>query len=100
MLTKILVVYSSVVTTLLAAFTLAGAAAARGQDRVQQVDELDVHRINVRERQATNASRAALSEAKRIRAKIGHTPACSSITTKEPRTAVWYSVDAATRTAK
>src|SRR5215510_3366912 len=40
MLTKILVVYSAVVTTLLAAFTLAGAAAAK----VQRVDEIDVHR--------------------------------------------------------
>lgn len=53
MLTKILLVYSTVVTTLLAAFTLAGSAAARGQDRVQQIDELDVHRINVRERDGT-----------------------------------------------
>jgi hypothetical protein len=53
MLTKILVVYSTVVTTLLAAFTLAGSATARGQDRVQQIDELDVHRINVRERDGT-----------------------------------------------
>ena len=49
MLTKILVVYSTVVTTLLAAFTLAGSATARGQDRPQQFSELDVHRINVRE---------------------------------------------------
>jgi Cu2+-containing amine oxidase len=53
MLTKILVVYSTVTTTLLAAFTLASGAAARGQDKVQQVDELDVHRINVRERDGT-----------------------------------------------
>jgi hypothetical protein len=53
MLTKILVAYSTVVTTLLAAFTLAGATAARSQDRVQQIDELDVHRINVRERDGT-----------------------------------------------
>ena len=53
MLTKILVVYSTVLTTLLAAFTLATSAAARGQDRVQQIDELDVHRINVRERDGT-----------------------------------------------
>jgi hypothetical protein len=48
-LSKVLVVYSTVVTTLLAAFTLAGSAAARGQDRVQRFDEIDVHRINVRE---------------------------------------------------
>jgi hypothetical protein len=53
MLTKILVAYSTVVTTLLAAFTMAGSAAARGQDRVQQFDEIDVHRINVREPDGT-----------------------------------------------
>jgi hypothetical protein len=45
MLFKILAVYSTVLTTLLAAFTLAGSAAAK----VQRFDELDVHRINVRE---------------------------------------------------
>ena len=49
MLTKILLVYSTVVTTLLAAFTLAGAAAAK----VQRIDEIDVHRINVREPDGT-----------------------------------------------
>ena len=53
MLTKILLVYSTVMTTLLAAFTLAGSAAARGQDRVQQLDEIDVRRINVREPDGT-----------------------------------------------
>jgi hypothetical protein len=45
MLTKILVAYSTVLTTVLAAFTLAGSAAAK----VQRFDEIDVHRINVRE---------------------------------------------------
>jgi len=45
MLTNILVVYSTVLTTLLAAFTLAGSAAAK----VQHFDEIDVHRINVSE---------------------------------------------------
>src|SRR3982750_4336689 len=49
MLTKILVVYSTVVTTLLAAFTLTGAAAAS----VQQFDEIDVRRMNVREADGT-----------------------------------------------
>ncbi len=53
MLTKILVVYSTVLTTLLAAFTFAGSAAARGQGKVQQFDEIDVHRINVREADGT-----------------------------------------------
>ena len=53
MLTKILVVYSAVVTTLLGGFTLAGTAAARAQDKVQQFDEIDVHRINVREPDGT-----------------------------------------------
>jgi hypothetical protein len=53
MLTKILVVYSTALTTLLAAFTMAGAAAVRGQERVQQFDEIDVHRINVREPDGT-----------------------------------------------
>src|SRR5216117_3179068 len=49
MLTKVLVVYSTVLTTLLAAFTLAGSAAAR----VQHFDEIDAHRINVREPDGT-----------------------------------------------
>jgi len=49
MLTKVLVVYSTVLTTLLAAFTLAGSAAAR----VQHFDEIDAHRINVREADGT-----------------------------------------------
>jgi hypothetical protein len=49
MLTKMLAVYSAVLTTLLTAFTLAGAAAAK----VQRLDELDVHRINVREPDGT-----------------------------------------------
>jgi hypothetical protein len=49
MLTKILVAYSTVVTTLVAAFTLSGSVVARGQDKLQQFDEIDVHRINVRE---------------------------------------------------
>src|SRR5216117_567413 len=49
MLTKILVVYSTVLTTLLTAFTLAGSAAAK----VQRFDEIDVHRLNVREPDGT-----------------------------------------------
>lgn len=49
MLSKVLVVYSTVVTTMLAVFTLAGAAAPR----VQRFDEIDVHRINVREADGT-----------------------------------------------
>ena len=53
MLVKILVLYSTVVTTLLAAFTFARPAAARGQDRIQQFDEIDVHRLNVREPDGT-----------------------------------------------
>ena len=53
MITKILAIYSTVLTTLLAAFTLGGSAAARGQDRVQQLDEIDVHRINLREADGT-----------------------------------------------
>src|SRR5258705_11860257 len=48
-LTKILVVYSTVLTTLLAGFTLAGSAAAK----VQRFDEIDVRRINVREPDGT-----------------------------------------------
>ncbi|HEY3838312.1 MAG TPA: hypothetical protein VGL72_17155, partial [Bryobacteraceae bacterium] len=46
---KILVVYSAVVTTLLAVFALAGFAAPK----VQRFDEIDVHRINVREADGT-----------------------------------------------
>jgi hypothetical protein len=53
MLIKILVVYSTVMTTVLAAFTLAGSTAARGRDRVQPLDEINVHRINVREPDGT-----------------------------------------------
>jgi hypothetical protein len=53
MLSKILVVYSTVMTTLLAAFAISGFATARGQERVQQLDEIDVHRINVREADGT-----------------------------------------------
>ena len=49
MLTKVLAVYSTVLTTLLAAFTFAGAAAAK----VQHFDEIDAHRINVREPDGT-----------------------------------------------
>jgi len=49
MITKILVVYSTVLTTLLAAFTMTGAAAAK----VQRFDEIDVHRVNVREPDGT-----------------------------------------------
>ena len=47
--TKILVVYSAVMTTLLASFALAGFAAPK----VQHFDEIDVHRINVREADGT-----------------------------------------------
>lgn len=49
MLTRMLAVYSTVLTTLLAAFTLAGSAAAK----VQRFDEIDVHRVNVREADGT-----------------------------------------------
>jgi hypothetical protein len=49
MLTKILVVYSTVLTTSLTAFTLAGSAAPK----VQRFDEIDVHRVNVREPDGT-----------------------------------------------
>jgi hypothetical protein len=49
MLTKVLAVYSTVLTTLLAAFTLAGSATAQ----VQRFDEIDVRRINVREPEGT-----------------------------------------------
>lgn len=49
MLTKILAVYSAIATTLLAAFTVAGSAAARAQ----RLDEIDVQRINVREPDGT-----------------------------------------------
>ena len=49
MLTRILVVYSTVLTTLLAAFTLAGSRPTG----VQHFDEVDVHRVNVREPDGT-----------------------------------------------
>jgi len=53
MLIKVLVFYSTVMTTLLAVLTLTGPTAVRAQDRIQQLDEIDVHRINVRERDGT-----------------------------------------------
>jgi hypothetical protein len=53
MLTRILVVYSTVLTTVLAALTFVQAPAAQAQGRVQQLDEIDVHRINVRESDGT-----------------------------------------------
>ena len=49
MLTKLLVVYSSVLTTVLAAFTFAGSASAK----TQSFDEIEVRRINVREPDGT-----------------------------------------------
>jgi hypothetical protein len=49
MLTRILLAYSSVLTTLLMAFTIAGSAAVK----VQRFDEIDVHRVNVREPDGT-----------------------------------------------
>ena len=53
MVIRVLVVYSTVLTTLVAAFTFAGSTAARGQNRIQQFDEIDVHRLNVREPDGT-----------------------------------------------
>jgi hypothetical protein len=49
MLTKILVAYSTVLTTVLAAFMLAGSMAAK----TQSFDEIDVRRINIREPDGT-----------------------------------------------
>ncbi|AMY09958.1 hypothetical protein LuPra_03185 [Luteitalea pratensis] len=49
MLTRMLAVYSAVLTTLFAVFSLAGSAAPK----VQRLDEIDVHRINVREADGT-----------------------------------------------
>src|SRR5262245_65856315 len=49
MLTRILLAYSSVLTTLLTVFTIGGAAAVS----VQHYDEIDVHRLNVREPDGT-----------------------------------------------
>ena len=48
-LTKILVVYSTITTTLLTIFVVTGFAAPK----VQRFDEVDVHRINVREADGT-----------------------------------------------
>jgi len=47
--TRLLVIYSTVVTTALTAFTIAGYA----KPRIQRLDEIDVHRINVREADGT-----------------------------------------------
>jgi hypothetical protein len=49
MLTKVLAIYSSVVTTVLTAFVLAGTVGAQ----TQSVDEINVGRINVREPDGT-----------------------------------------------
>jgi hypothetical protein len=102
MRTKILVVYSTVVTTLLAVFVLAGFAAPK----VQRFDEIDVHRINVREADGTlrmvisNQARlpGVTEQGKSIRRLIGRTLECFSITTKGLKTAVSYSVVAEMRT--
>lgn len=51
MLTRILAVYSAVLTTAVAAFVFAGAT--HGQTQVQQFDQIDVQRINVREPDGT-----------------------------------------------
>lgn len=53
MFSKILVVYSTVMTTLIASLLFTGTVAVRGQARTQQLDEIDVHRINVRESDGT-----------------------------------------------
>src|SRR5215831_9625613 len=49
MLTRVLAIYSSVLTTVLTAFVLAGSVAAKPQS----FDEIDVRRINVREPDGT-----------------------------------------------
>lgn len=49
MLTKILAIYSAVLTTIVAAFVLSGIVSAR----TQTFDEIDVRRINVREPNGT-----------------------------------------------
>jgi hypothetical protein len=49
MLTRVLAIYSAVLTTVLVAFTFAGSAAATAQ----RYDEIDVHRLNVREPDGT-----------------------------------------------
>jgi hypothetical protein len=51
-LTKVLVIYSTAMTTAMAALTWAGPAAARVQER-PQFSEIDVQRINVREPDGT-----------------------------------------------
>jgi hypothetical protein len=49
MLTKLLAIYSSLLTTALAAFVFAGTVAAKPQS----FDEIDVHRLNIREPDGT-----------------------------------------------
>ena len=49
MLTKLLAIYSSVLTTLLTGLVLAGSVAAK----MQSFDEIEVRRINVREPDGT-----------------------------------------------
>ena len=51
MLTRILAVYSAVLTTAVAAFVFG--SATHGQTQVQQFDQIDVQRINVREPDGT-----------------------------------------------
>jgi hypothetical protein len=51
MLMKLLVVYSTVLTTVLAGYTVAGTASAAA--KVQRFDEVDVQRLNVREADGT-----------------------------------------------
>jgi hypothetical protein len=61
MLTKILAIYSAVLTTIVAAFVLSGTVSAR----TQTFDEIDVRRINVREPNGT--LRLVISNRARLR---------------------------------
>jgi hypothetical protein len=53
MWTKILAVYSAVLTTLLAAFVIGDSVVASSPDSVQRFDQIDVQRLNVREPDGT-----------------------------------------------
>jgi len=68
--TKFLALYSSVLTTLVAVYVLTGTGELRAQARAQQLDEIDVHRINVRERDGT--LRMVISNHERLPGVIDH----------------------------
>ena len=104
MLTRVLAIYSSVVTTMLAVLVLAGVVAAK----TETFDEIDVRRINIREPDGT--LRLVISNRARLPGVIERgkehpktdRPQAGMLftTTKAPRMVVSCSGDTATQQAR